>query len=114
MEELWTRRQEVYAVVGLNPQDKLLTFAVSTPRCIELDKDKFIALDDLVLVKPASVLSPSKSTMELSPALISLMVGKPCTLISSSSLAVLKKRHVKKGHVKTVAKLVEQGLKNMM
>ena len=50
MEELWTRRQEVYAVVGLNPQDKLLTFAVSTPRCIELDKDKFIALDDLVKV----------------------------------------------------------------
>ena len=42
------------------------------------------------LTKPASVLSPSKSTMELSPALISLMVGKPCTLISSSSLAVLK------------------------
>merc|ERR1719430_3114209 len=41
------------------------------------------------LTKPASVLSPSKSTMELSPALISLMVGKPCTLISSSSLAVL-------------------------
>merc|ERR1719400_2353363 len=41
------------------------------------------------LTTPASVLSPSKSTMELSPALINLMVGKPCTLISSSSLAVL-------------------------
>ena len=28
----------------------MLTFAVSTPRCIELDKNKFIALDDLVKV----------------------------------------------------------------
>ena len=28
----------------------MLTFAVSTPRCIELDKDKLIALDDLVKV----------------------------------------------------------------
>ena len=64
----------------------------------------------------ASVLSPSQWPMELLPALMSLIVGmgKPCTLISSSSLAEMEtwsagKETVAKINIKTLRRLTGPG-----